>query len=226
MSFNPFLIVGSFEGQITNAERLVLLPSFMDTRLEDPPLAPHGSGPNDWHANVVNLQAVLADGIHALAAYYADAMFSNGVGASSTPNTDDGRREPFTTLHCIAASAEEAALMSKSLATFGFDVPPASITVSLSDEVWRASVSAWLAASDRPFVFASSKDGSNGTSAAAYAAAASLADSTKSGVVAIAGPEPSYGVSVFPFSPSSPQVDVLFASTMRDWWTPAAQSAT
>lgn len=122
-------------------------------KLEDPPLGPHANSlaaveAGGWNANIISLEPVLADYIHALVSYYAAsaplALLLGGA-ADSRRRSGDVRR--FSGIHVITSTAEEAALVSMSLATFGILFPEEYVCVSTDPTVWRSRIEGWRAGS-------------------------------------------------------------------------------
>ena len=162
-SYNPFVVYGSLQNNIQQSATLTLLPAIQFATedaplkpMEDPLLVPQGqsSAPQRfWQPNLLSLQPVLADYIHAMASYYdkfAPLLFSD------------------MPIRAIASTQREAELISLSFGSFGYLVPVSSVVVSADPNVWEARLREWLAESHPAgYAFSTTEAGAGGYAATA-----------------------------------------------------------
>ena len=198
---HPFVIYGTMGKTIRDPKGILTLSTnLVDVRLEDPPLVPH----DQWRWEIIALRPCLADYIHALAGYYADGA----------------RTGRFTSLRVLAGAADEAKLISKSLATWGFDVPTSAIPVMNDAAEWERRVVGWLSDSTtyNPFVLVVSNANTNGEVQRVARAASLLGRGTLAIACSLAMTESaSHSVDFSALSPSS-NGDVVFGAFVREWW--------
>eukprot|EP00744_Colponema_vietnamica_P007671 GILI01011018.1.p1 GENE.GILI01011018.1~~GILI01011018.1.p1 ORF type:complete len:1036 (+),score=210.76 GILI01011018.1:314-3421(+) len=197
-TLRPFVIYGSLAGRIENPRGILTLrPSFTGLDTEDPPLVPA----SQWRWDIISLQPVLADYIHAIAAYH------------------QATARVYTSLHAIATTRREAELISLSLATWGHDLPNASVVVSTDPTIWASSVSTWMRSGSNPFVFAATTTDNNSLIEVAAGIAAPLGK----GILAVAcSIVYAHSVQEAVTFNSNGKGDIIFGAVLSPWWVPSA----
>ena len=193
VQYAPFIVIGSAETIIEKADVLTLLPALLQQRVEDPVLAP----PGEWQHTIFNMIPVLADYIHALASYYHD------------------NREAFTGFHALATTQLEAQLISKSMATFGYDIPAASIITGSTAGLWEGAMEAWFSSESAPYVLTTTST-SNANLAALFRIANRYPTRGRVGIACSAVFLNTYYKSVT----LTGDADVFFSTSFVDWWMP------
>ena len=200
-TLRPFIIYGSLQTSVQSSQGiLTLLPTFLGMQLEDPVLTDHSA----WRWSALQLRPTLGDYVHSLVGYYAE----------------NARR--FTSVGALAATAAEAALISKSFATFGYDIPVSAITVSDDPTEWRRIVSAALsdAASFRPFFLVATQRNTGALIETATITAGQLSRGTLAIACSISV---TYTAKLLTnFSDPIGNGDIIFGAFNREWWLPAA----
>jgi class 3 adenylate cyclase len=218
-TLKPFVIYGSLINRIPDSGNvLTLLSSLTATSVEDPPLVPH----TNWRWQNIHLRPTIADYTHALVNYFS---------------INEAR---FSSVHVIASTLREAELASMSFATWGYDVPVASITVANHSDDWSSTVGVWATnmGSLNPFILAISTQNRDGL----IEAAASAFWAANRGTLALSCPmvavykvrqyivnleSNGYFNGTFPPAPidGAAENDIIFGAFRGAWWLPADQES-